>query len=70
MSKQLLLRLRKECVAAKRLFDDGIEQVIVMQKFIGLVQRYLRDVREIMPWDLEEHLQENPDLLVLDVREP
>jgi len=22
-----------------------------MQKFIGLVQSYLKDVREIMPWD-------------------
>ena len=23
-----------------------------------------------MPWDLEERLQENPDLVILDVREP
>ncbi|MEA3278059.1 MAG: rhodanese-like domain-containing protein, partial [Pseudomonadota bacterium] len=30
----------------------------------------LTDVREIMPWDLEERLQENPTLLVVDVREP
>jgi rhodanese-related sulfurtransferase len=30
----------------------------------------MTDVSEIMPWDLEERLQENPDLLILDVREP
>ena len=41
-----------------------------MQKFVGLVQKYLSDVKEIMPWDLEERMQENPDLMVLDVREP
>ncbi len=41
-----------------------------MQKFIGLVQKYLKDVKEIMPWDLEERMQENPELLVVDVREP
>ena len=23
-----------------------------------------------MPWDLEERLQQNPDLLLVDVREP
>lgn len=40
-----------------------------MQKFIALVQQYLSDVREIMPWDLEERMQANPDLLVVDVRE-
>lgn len=57
-------------MTANRLFDAGIYQVNVMQKFIALVQRYLKDVREIMPWDLEERLQENPDLLILDVREP
>jgi len=41
-----------------------------MQKFIGLVQKYLKDVKEVMPWDLEERMQENPDLLIVDVREP
>lgn len=41
-----------------------------MQKFLGLIAACLTDVREIMPWDLEERLQENSDLLVVDVREP
>ncbi|MGD2116854.1 MAG: rhodanese-like domain-containing protein [Chromatiales bacterium] len=40
-----------------------------MQKFIGLIQECLSDTIEIMPWDLEERLQENPDLLIVDVRE-
>ncbi|MCB2261757.1 MAG: rhodanese-like domain-containing protein [Candidatus Thiosymbion ectosymbiont of Robbea hypermnestra] len=41
-----------------------------MKNFIELLQEYLTQVREIMPWDLEERLEENPDLLILDVREP
>lgn len=41
-----------------------------MKKFIELVSGCLSDVREIMPWDLEERMRENPDLLVVDVREP
>jgi len=40
-----------------------------MQKFISLVQQYLKDVKEIMPWDLEERLEANPGLLIVDVRE-
>ena len=41
-----------------------------MTKFIELIQDCLTDVEEIMPWDLEERLQENPELLIVDVREP
>lgn len=41
-----------------------------MKKFIELIHHCLTAVREIMPWDLEERLRENPDLLILDVREP
>lgn len=41
-----------------------------MKNFIDLIQEGLTQVREIMPWDLEERLQENPELLILDVREP
>lgn len=41
-----------------------------MKKFLELVQNCLSDVREVMPWDLEERMQENPELLVVDVREP
>jgi rhodanese-related sulfurtransferase len=41
-----------------------------MKNYIELMRECLTDVREIMPWDLEERLQQNPDLLILDVREP
>ncbi len=41
-----------------------------MKNFIEMVRGCLSDVREIMPWDLEERSQENPDLLIVDVREP
>ncbi|MBK1649314.1 rhodanese-like domain-containing protein [Rhabdochromatium marinum] len=41
-----------------------------MKNFIELIRNCMTDVREIMPWDLEERLQENPELLILDVREP
>lgn len=41
-----------------------------MQKFLDLIQDCLSDVQEIMPWDLEERVEANPDLLIVDVREP
>ncbi|MDJ0738117.1 MAG: rhodanese-like domain-containing protein [Gammaproteobacteria bacterium] len=41
-----------------------------MKHFLQLVSDCLRDVGEIMPWDLEERMRANPDLLVVDVREP
>lgn len=42
-----------------------------MMKYMEMVQKCLDEgIAELMPWDLEERLQENPDLLVLDVREP
>jgi len=41
-----------------------------MKNFIELVRGCLTDVREIMPWDLEERRRANPQLLILDVREP
>jgi rhodanese-related sulfurtransferase len=40
-----------------------------MKHFIDLLQDTLKDICEIMPWDLEEMLQDDPNLLVLDVRE-
>lgn len=40
-----------------------------MQRFVELIKEYLKDVKEIMPWDLEERLEANPDLLIVDVRE-
>jgi rhodanese-related sulfurtransferase len=41
-----------------------------MKHFLELVGDCLTDVRELMPWDLEERRRANPDLLVVDVREP
>ena len=41
-----------------------------MKRFMQLIRECLTDVKEIMPWDLEERLAENPDLLLVDVREP
>jgi rhodanese-related sulfurtransferase len=41
-----------------------------MKKFLDLISDCLGDVAEIMPWDLAERIEANPDLLVVDVREP
>jgi len=41
-----------------------------MKNYLELVRDCLTDIREIMPWDLEDRLRENPGLLILDVREP
>jgi rhodanese-related sulfurtransferase len=41
-----------------------------MKKFLDLISDCLGEVSEIMPWDLAERMQANPDLLVVDVREP
>jgi len=41
-----------------------------MKNFLDLIKHCLTDVEEIMPWDLEARLHENPDLLIVDVREP
>jgi rhodanese-related sulfurtransferase len=41
-----------------------------MKKFLDLISECLGDVPEIMPWDLQERMEANPDLLVIDVREP
>ncbi|PQJ96367.1 rhodanese-like domain-containing protein [Chromatium okenii] len=41
-----------------------------MKNFLELMKSCLSDIQEIMPWDLEERLAQNPELLLLDVREP
>jgi rhodanese-related sulfurtransferase len=41
-----------------------------MKKFIDLVTDCCATVPELMPWDLEEKWVTNPDLLIVDVREP
>lgn len=37
--------------------------------FATLVADALPQVREVMPWDVEEMLAENPDLMLVDIRE-
>jgi len=34
-----------------------------------LVIKALRSVDEVLPWDLEEEIEKNPNLIVLDIRE-
>lgn len=41
-----------------------------MKSYLELIKNCLSDIREIMPWDLQQRFQENPALLVVDVREP
>ncbi len=40
-----------------------------MHKLVDLLADRLQSVKEIMPWDMQERMEDNPDLLVLDVRE-
>ena len=40
-----------------------------MQKLVDLLAEQLKSVNEIMPWDMEEMMEADPDVLVLDVRE-
>lgn len=40
-----------------------------MQKLVDLLAETLKSVNEIMPWDMEEMMEADPDILVLDVRE-
>ena len=39
-------------------------------KLDDLVAQALEHIEELFPWDLQEFLQQNPDTLLLDVREP
>jgi rhodanese-related sulfurtransferase len=41
-----------------------------MKKYTDLIQDCVAHITELMPWDLEERMEANPDLLVVDVREP
>jgi rhodanese-related sulfurtransferase len=41
-----------------------------MKRFIELVKGCLPEVEEIMPWELAARVAANPELLVVDVREP
>ena len=41
-----------------------------MKTIDDFIAEALKTVSELFPWDLEEELQNNPDLLLLDIREP
>ncbi|WP_456447378.1 rhodanese-like domain-containing protein [Thiolapillus sp.] len=41
-----------------------------MKRFLELVKDCMHTVKELMPWDLEERMQKNPDIFLVDVREP
>ena len=41
-----------------------------MKTFEQLVTEALERVDEVFPWDLAEALEQDPDLMLLDVREP
>ncbi|MES9900029.1 MAG: rhodanese-like domain-containing protein [Sedimenticola sp.] len=40
-----------------------------MQKLIDLLAERLKSVTELMPWDMDEMMEADPNILVLDVRE-
>ena len=40
-----------------------------MKTFKQIVDEARRDIRELFPWDVEERIKENKDLLLLDIRE-
>lgn len=38
--------------------------------FNALIAEALTEIDELFPWDLEEHLENHPETLLLDIREP
>lgn len=46
------------------------ETVLPMMRVSDLLAKCRAEIREIMPWDLVDRMKENPDLLIVDVREP
>lgn len=41
-----------------------------MKKFTDLIDDVLSEIEEIFPWDVADFIKENPDTLILDIREP
>jgi rhodanese-related sulfurtransferase len=41
-----------------------------MKNFLEIMKDRLSDVPELMPWDMASRREQNPDLLIIDVREP
>ena len=40
-----------------------------MKTFKEIVAEAAKDIRELMPWDVEERMKENPGLMIVDIRE-
>lgn len=36
----------------------------------ALVEELLPQIKEVFPWDLEEMLEQDPDIMIVDIREP
>lgn len=41
-----------------------------MKRFVDLIAECLPKIKEVMPWDIAKLCQEDPNLLILDIREP
>lgn len=41
-----------------------------MKTFRSLIDDILPSIQEIFPWDLEDRLSENPDIVLIDITEP
>jgi rhodanese-related sulfurtransferase len=40
-----------------------------MKTFKQIVAEAAKDIKELMPWDVEDRQQANPDLMIIDIRE-
>lgn len=41
-----------------------------MKRFRDLINDVLPHIRELMPWDLDDRIKANPDILLVDITEP
>jgi len=41
-----------------------------MKTFVTLIEDVLPDIKELFPWDLDDRLKDNPDITLVDIREP
>lgn len=41
-----------------------------MKRFTDLIEEILPEIKEVFPWDMEDILEDNPEVLLIDTREP
>ncbi|NOY67208.1 MAG: rhodanese-like domain-containing protein [Gammaproteobacteria bacterium] len=41
-----------------------------MKNFVSLIEDILPEINELFPWDLEERIKENSEIILVDIREP